>query len=224
MCTALGCRYEKCGPQHSWSTSHVFTDSVSFRRVGLGELLRWAQRLTCEVSVHRQRVLQASVSGGAYRCETVWWAGGIGGSLQCSFAKLQCRNAALRGCVIADRQFRSGKGKGCGNEIARGCRQAATCAAMPLIMFPSKPLLQAGAPRGPTHARHPALASFPLSTSILLLSPPAAQLPIPCRLERHADHHMHGSRPFHLLRNLPDAPQLPISCEWLQGEGVSCCT
>jgi alkane 1-monooxygenase len=31
------------------------------------------------------------------------------------------------------------------------------------------------------------------------------------RLERHADHHMHGSRPFQLLRNLPDAPQLPFS-------------
>lgn len=28
---------------------------------------------------------------------------------------------------------------------------------------------------------------------------------------------MHGSRPFQLLRNLPDAPQLPFSCEWLRG-------
>lgn len=47
-----------------------------------------------------------------------------------------------------------------------------------------------------------------------------------CRLERHADHHMHGSRPFQLLRNLPDAPQLPFSCEcscwgcWLLGQAV----
>lgn len=31
------------------------------------------------------------------------------------------------------------------------------------------------------------------------------------RLQRHADHHLHGSRPYHLLRNLPDAPNLPAS-------------
>ncbi|KAL4459083.1 hypothetical protein ABPG75_013948 [Micractinium tetrahymenae] len=31
------------------------------------------------------------------------------------------------------------------------------------------------------------------------------------RLQRHADHHMFGTKPYHLLRDLPEAPQLPFS-------------
>ncbi|PSC73069.1 alkane 1-monooxygenase [Micractinium conductrix] len=31
------------------------------------------------------------------------------------------------------------------------------------------------------------------------------------RLQRHADHHIHGTRPFQLLRDVPEAPQLPFS-------------
>ncbi|KAL4431961.1 hypothetical protein ABPG77_000228 [Micractinium sp. CCAP 211/92] len=31
------------------------------------------------------------------------------------------------------------------------------------------------------------------------------------RLQRHADHHMFGTRPYQLLRDLPEAPQLPFS-------------
>lgn len=31
------------------------------------------------------------------------------------------------------------------------------------------------------------------------------------RLQRHADHHMFGTKPYQLLRDLPEAPQLPFS-------------
>lgn len=33
----------------------------------------------------------------------------------------------------------------------------------------------------------------------------------PRRLQRHADHHLHGTKPYHLLIDYPEAPQLPCS-------------